>query len=676
VKRVIKWILIAGGIFLVLVLAAPFVISLFWDVQKFKPQIEKAGSELAGRPLTMGDKIDLSVFPWLGVALSDVRLENPPGFKEKNSVTVKLLEVRVKLLPLLSKNIEVKRFVLQEPRIVYEVKKDGRNNWEGIGQPKKKAPPKHPEEKVIPDKSKSPAGLPIQALTVGEFAITKASFVSIDHAKGSRKEISNVNLRLKDVSLDRPVHLTLSAQIDGKPVSLDGKVGPVGDEPFKAKIPLDIHLEVIGEIEANLKGSIANLGELPVFDLSLNVPPFSPRKVLAALGQPFPIKTTDPEALDEVALKVGLKGNPRNVSMADGTFDLDDSKLTFSLQAKEFAKPVLSFDLNLDHIDLDRYLPTPSTESEAKKEQKVKTQKDGATKTDYTPLRSLVVDGMVRVGQFKVQGARIQDLKLKISGKNGRLDLNPVTLRLYEGDALAKGSLDVQQSVPRTSVELDAKGLQVEPLLKDVLEKDILAGATKAKINLQMTGDDAEQIKRSLQGKGDILFQDGAVKGIDLPGMVRNTKAAFGLAEKASERPRTDFSELHAPFTITSGVLNSPGTTLMSPLLRVTASGNADLVKETLDFRVEPKFVATLKGQEDSTEHAGIMVPVLITGSFSSPRYSPDLKGMLKKSLEGGIPKPSELKKLLPGQEGGDGAAESLEEKAKGLMKGLPLGQQ
>jgi AsmA protein len=675
VKRLIKWMLILGGIFLVLVLAAPFVISLFWDIQKFKPQIEKAGSELAGRPLKMGDKIDLSVFPWLGVALSDVRLENPPGFKEKNAVTVKSLEIRVKLVPLFSKNIEVKRFVLQEPRIVYEIKKDGRNNWEGIGQASKETPEKSPKEKATAEEPKSRGGLPIQALTVGEFAITGASFVTINHAKGSRQEISDVNLRLKNISLDGPVNMTLSAKIDGKPVSLYGKVGPVGDEPLKATIPLDIDLEALGEMEASLQGSIANLGQLPAFDLSLDVPPFSPRKVMAALGQPFPVKTTDPAALDEVGLKAGLKGSSQNVSIADGIVDIDDSKLSFSLQAKEFSKPIIRFDLKLDSIDLDRYLPPASAASEAKEKRKMETQTHGASKTDYTPLRSLVVEGTVKVGEFKVQGARIQDLNLKVSGKNGRFSLDPMTLKLYEGEARGKGSLDVQQDVPRTSVELDAKGLQVEPLLKDVVDKDILAGITKAKINLQMTGDDAEQIKGGLQGKGDFLFEDGAIKGIDLPGMVRNTKAAFGLAEKTAERPSTDFSELHAPFTITNGVVNTPATTLMSPLLRVTASGNADFVKETLDFRVEPKFVATLKGQKDTTERAGLMVPVLITGTFSSPKYSPDLQGMLKKSLEEGIPRPSELKKLLPGQGGGEGASESLEEKAKGLLKGLPLGQ-
>jgi hypothetical protein len=48
---------------------------------------------------------------------------------------------------------------------------------------------------------------------------------------------------------------------------------------------------------------------------------------------------------------------------------------------------------------------------------------------------------------------------------------------------------------------------------------------------------------------------------------------------------------------------------------------------------------------------------------------------MLKKSLEEGLPKPSELKKLLPGQVDGEGTSESLEDRAKGLIKGLPLGQ-
>ena len=65
----------------------------------------------------------------------------------------------------------------------------------------------------------------------------------------------------------------------------------------------------------------------------------------------------------------------------------------------------------------------------------------------------------------------------------------------------------------------------------------------KAQINLIMKGDDAVAIKRTLNGNGDLLFEDGAIKGVDLDGMVHNTKAAFGLAEKGGKAPRTDFSK-------------------------------------------------------------------------------------------------------------------------------------
>jgi AsmA protein len=97
-----------------------------------------------------------------------------------------------------------------------------------------------------------------------------------------------------------------------------------------------------------------------------------------------------------------------------------------------------------------------------------------------------------------------------------------------------------------------------------------------------------------------------------------------------------------------------------------------------LDFRVDPKFVATLKGQEDTKERAGISVPVLVSGTFTSPKFRPDLKGIFDKSLKEGFPKPSALKEMIKGEsakEGEEKPLEELEEKVKGLIKGLPFGQ-
>ncbi|MFP3928202.1 MAG: AsmA-like C-terminal region-containing protein, partial [Desulfobacteraceae bacterium] len=168
-----------------------------------------------------------------------------------------------------------------------------------------------------------------------------------------------------------------------------------------------------------------------------------------------------------------------------------------------------------------------------------------------------------------------------------------------------------------------------------------------------------------------LLFKDGAIVGIDLPGMARNAKAAFGLSEKTEERPKTDFSELHAPFTIKDGVVDTRDTTMASPLLRLKAAGKSDLVEESLDFRVEPTFVATLKGQGDAAERSGIRVPILVSGTFSSPKFRPDLEGMVKERIKDGLPDAESVKEMLsPGEKTGE-EEQDIEEKAKGLLKGL-----
>ena len=184
-----------------------------------------------------------------------------------------------------------------------------------------------------------------------------------------------------------------------------------------------------------------------------------------------------------------------------------------------------------------------------------------------------------------------------------------------------------------------------------------------ADIKLAMSGDDAPTIKKTLNGNGQVRFNDGAIIGIDLAGMVRNVKSAFGLEQKPAQRPRTDFAELAAPFSIKQGNVHTPQTSLKSPLIRVIAAGDANLVKETLDFRVEPKVVGTIKGQGDTEDRAGLMVPVLVSGTFSDPQFKPDLAGMAQKKLQD----------TLSGKDGSMDK-ESLEETGKSILKGI-LGQ-
>jgi len=154
--KAIKWIVgIVVGL-IVLVIALLLIVPQFIDIQKYKPEIEKQAEQATGRPFSIGGDLRLSLFPWAVIGLSDVHLGNPPGYGEKDLLYVKSFDVEVKLLPLISKDVQVKRFVVDGLRLNIEKNKQGRGNWEGIGKTPGKAPPAPP--KIPPEKRRENRG--------------------------------------------------------------------------------------------------------------------------------------------------------------------------------------------------------------------------------------------------------------------------------------------------------------------------------------------------------------------------------------------------------------------------------------------------------------------------------------------------------------------------------------
>ena len=664
-KRTLKWIAVIVAAALVLAAAAVVIVPRLVDLNRFKPQIEKQVAEATGRPFTLGGDIRLSLFPRAGIVLEDLRLGNPAGFAERDFVAVKSFELQVALLPLLSKNLLVERFVVDAPRIWLAKNAKGRANWGSVAGAAKKVPAAPEEAKV--EQAFSEAGLPIESLAVGEFDITNGAVVYLDERTGARSEVSALDLRLEDISFDRPIRIDLSALLDGRPVTVTGQVGPVGREIGRQPLPLDLQVAAFEEVKLQLDGRLEDLTTDPRFDLRLDLAPLSPRKLLAALGQAFPVATADPAVLSRVALKAGVQGTARAVSVSDGVLTLDDSTARFSLQAKAFDKPAVVFDVKLDRIDADRYLPPAKSPPAAGGGG----QGGAAPKTDYGPLRKPVVDGALHIGELKIQGGTIRDIAVKVSGRKGRYGFKPFSAALYGGNVAGSGVLDVQGNAPRTSLELKVANVQAGPLLVDFARKDVLTGTLNATATLSMAGDTAARIKPSLGGKGRLKFSDGAIKGIDLAGMARNVQAAFGAAEKTAQRPGTDFSALDVPFTLTNGRFQTPDATLTSPFLRLRAAGSAHLVQETLDFRVEPKVVATIKGQGDTEQRSGLMVPILVSGTFAKPVFRPDLEGLVKQRLQEAISDPTNLKETLQQDKQ---SLETLKEQGRGLLKGLGIG--
>jgi AsmA protein len=634
--KLIKYFLFLLTGIAVLILAAVLIAPKVIDVQKYKPLLEEKVAAATGRAVSLGGDLNLSLFPWVGVSFSDFQLGNPKGFETDGFIRVKSFEAHVKVMPLFSKEVQIDSFVLDGPEIYLEKKKNGLANWEGLGS----GTTSESVSKETPAAETS-EDFALKSIEVGEFSILNGKVTYVDRQQGLQKEISGLTLKLKDVSLERPIDLIFNAVVDGKAVAATGSLGPLGTTPGQGVLPLDMTLKAVDQLTVKIKGQVENPAGALKYNFSLDVDTFSPRKLMSALALDFPVETTDPGALDQVALGLSVSGGPAAVAITKGNLLLDDSTFDFKANLAAFSPLNLVFEGTLDTIDLDRYLP-PKKESDgvtAKAEPEAK----AVEKIDYAPLRKLTLDTRLTVGQVKVQGGKVDNVQVQLTAKNGLITLSPFSLDLYQGSLSSSAVVNVQGQEPVTEINMNTSAVQVGPLLQDFIKKNNLEGTLVSDISLKMKGDTPESIKKTLNGKGEMVFTDGAIVGIDLAGMVRNAKASFGLAAQTTEKPRTDFAELRAPFTLTNGLFHTPETSMLSPLIRVTISGSANLVNEELDMKVRPKFVATLKGQGDTEQRSGLMVPVLVQGTFTSPIFSPDLAGL----VEGGLPDVEDLKKTL-----------------------------
>jgi len=178
------------------------------------------------------------------------------------------------------------------------------------------------------------------------------------------------------------------------------------------------------------------------------------------------------------------------------------------------------------------------------------------------------------------------------------------------------------------ATDASLKNMQAGPLLMDLTGKDQVTGNGNFSANLTTTGNTLSAIKKSLNGKLDLALKDGAVKGVNLAQMIRDTKARFeGKAVTQTNEPeQTDFSEMTASATIKNGILNNQDLLAKSPFIRVTGAGTVNLPAETLDYLVNASVVETSKGQggKELDDLKGLNIPVKLTGSLMAPKYDID----------------------------------------------------
>ncbi|HET7672759.1 MAG TPA: AsmA family protein [Burkholderiales bacterium] len=329
------------------------------------------------------------------------------------------------------------------------------------------------------------------------------------------------------------------------------------------------------------------------------------------------------------SLKADLEKQTVNADLAA---KFDESNIQAKLGLAKFTPPSYLFDINVDKINLDRYTgddqkqkqKPAATPTEGKAPEKPAPQKkEEDTPVDLSFLKDLNANGRLQFGALQVKGLKLANLKAEVKAANGRLDVAPHSVNLYEGSA--SGAITAHAD-GRVAVKETLNGVAVGPLLRDFAQKDMLEGKGTVALDITAAGKTVNAMKKSLAGNARLQLKDGAVKGINLAEALRRAKTALGSQEAraaARQDQATDFSELKASFTIKNGVAHNEDLEMKAPLFRLTGRGDIDVGNGTIDYVTKAAVVATTKGQggADLAHLAGVTVPVHLKGPFEDMKY-------------------------------------------------------
>lgn len=704
--KLIRIILLSLSLLVALVLLTVVAVLVFVDPNDYRDEIGQRVQEATGRTLAIG-KIDLALFPWIGLELRDVALGNAQGF-EGDFARLEDVNVKVKLLPLLRQEVEVATLVLKGMKLDLQINEQGVSNWSDLA--KGEAAPAEAKPAAEPAKP------PITRLLVGGILIENADVVFDDRQKKTRYEVAHFNLRTSEISFAAPFDLAmgfdltssapeLAAHVDLKSrVALDLEsekysvsglalavdASGQGLQPLKAlKLQLGadiaadmkqqtvtadaLHISVLG---VELRGKLAArdiLGEIK-YQAELAADGIDVRGLLKQLGTE--LKTADSGVLSRAGFAAVIDGTLSAVKIDNLRLSLDDTKITGQAAVTDFAKPAVRFDLALDAIDVDRYLPPP-TQAETAQTPAPAADPNAPIDLPLETLRGLNIAGGFKAGQVKVVNAKLSDVTLKLKADKGLIDLDPLSMKLYQGEFAGSVQLDARQDVPAIKVKESLKGVQINPLMVDVLEMDFVEGAAEIVADITARGNSVAAFKKALNGTARVLVKDGAVKGVNLPAQIRKAHAVIKRQPIPEETGpnKTEFSELSGSFKIENGVVSNNDLSVGAPLLRVTGAGKADLNTEMVDYLVHTKLVKTLDVQDGGMEELrGVDIPVRITGPFARPKFDVQLDEILKAKVKAKVEeKKEELKAKATEavEEKREEAEQKLKDKAEEKLKNL-----
>lgn len=355
-----------------------------------------------------------------------------------------------------------------------------------------------------------------------------------------------------------------------------------------------------------------------------------------ATGIPVPVKWNLDLTTASGARPIPLSGtatleyDAKTAHLAGLDARIDDSTLRGNAAVTNLTTGAMSFDLSIDHMDLDRYLGPTRKSAQAgapPAAQAAAGQSAQQTQLPTSALKTLQLKGKLAIGNATIYGMKLSQVEVGLAADGGLLHIAPATAMLYGGNSRGTVTVDARSSVPVLQLDENLSSIDVQHLLMDFAKMNRVSGRGNVTLNITARGNTTAALMSSLGGHAAANLANGALQGIDLWSAINS---AVALAQRQAMPTggggnSTRFDSFKASADLSNGVATTKDLDISSGNLRVTGQGTTNLVSGAIDYHVNATI---LKGPGTGGTLADI--PLLVGGTMKSPSVRPDTQALVK----------------------------------------------
>jgi AsmA protein len=683
-------VLIAIAVIVVVIIAGAAIFVATFDVNKYRGTIQAQLQQHLGRPVQLGD-MHLKLFP-PSITVQNLAIADDPRFNsDAPFVKANELDVSVKLLPLLHKQVEIRSLDLQRPTVNLIKNKAGQWNFASIGHPEQAgtspsqpaSPPANTPASSKPVSSPSPSSSTApqstsqssqQQFSLGDLVIKDGQISLLDQTQSSTPSLyDHIDVRLSNFApntaftVDATVHMAGAGE---QAITLQGKGGPI-DSQDATRTPFHgtLQLKNVGVSDfTKFLNSPATNGTDGVLTGETKID--SDGGKLTANGQ------TNIQNAKVRGMELGYPVSTQ--------YDLTDDMPNGVITIRNLTTKLGSTPINLNgtmqtkstpaHIDVNLRANNVSIAEAAKY-----AAASGMALTPGTTVSGNVnanihavgsadkpaLSGTVTASNLQASG---KDLPQPVQIQSINLNLTPSQIQsnpfnIVSGTTTANAQLTMRNyTSPSGTVDatLRASNAQLPAILAmakayGVTALDKISGQGTLNLDMHATGAvkslTAAEIEKTLNGTANVNFNNVKYSGANMSSELSKI-AGFLRPGSASQNASgiTNISKMTGNIAVKNGIAQTNDLQAQLDIGNVGIAGTANLPTEALNLRATAVLAQNVSQQVGGQSVGGFMktalannqgelvIPALITGTFSNPHFQPDVQQLAQMKLKGLIP--------------------------------------